>query len=104
MGDRDETMKKLVVSFALSVAVAFATGAAVLDKTYLAADRPAAGETAISESEALVFRSDGDRIYCDLVVDYALRDWGTLKAEFLDYMRNAFPKNEVVLTIETEFV
>ena len=30
--------------------------------------------------------------------------WGTLKAEFLDYMRNAFPKNEVVLTIETEFV
>ena len=39
MGDRDETMKKLVVSFALAVAVAFATGAAVLDKAYLAADR-----------------------------------------------------------------
>ena len=45
-----------------------------------------------------------DRIYCDLVVDYALRDWGSLKAEFLDYMRNIFPENEVVLTIETEFV
>ena len=53
----------MVVSFALSVVVAFATGAAVLDKAYLAADRPVAGEAAISESEALVFRSDGDRIY-----------------------------------------
>lgn len=63
MGDRDEMMKKLVVGFALNVAVAFATGAAVLDKAYLAVDRPAAGEAAISESEALVFRSDGDRIY-----------------------------------------
>ena len=54
---------RIAVSFVLSVAVVFATGAAVLDKTYLAADRPAAGEAAISESEALVFRSDGDRIY-----------------------------------------
>ena len=39
------------------------TRAAVLDKAYLSADRPAAGEAAISESEALVFRSGGDRIY-----------------------------------------
>ena len=37
--------------------------AAVLDKAYLSADRPAAGEATISESEALVFRSGGDRIY-----------------------------------------
>ena len=63
MGDRDESMKKLAVSFALSVVVAFVTGAAVLDKAYLTMDRPAVGESAISESEALVFRSDGDRIY-----------------------------------------
>lgn len=56
-------MEKLTVSFVLNVAVAFATGAAVLDKAYLAVDRPATGEAAISESEALVFRSDGDRIY-----------------------------------------
>ena len=37
--------------------------AAVLDKDYLSADRPAAGEAEISRSEALVFRSGGDRIY-----------------------------------------
>ena len=41
--------------------------AAVLDKAYLAADRPAADEAAISESEALVFRSGGDRIYGQLL-------------------------------------
>ena len=37
--------------------------AAVLNKAYLSADRPAEGETAISKSEALVFSSGGDRIY-----------------------------------------
>ena len=37
--------------------------AAVLDKAYLSADRPVGGEAEISESEALVFRSGGDRIY-----------------------------------------
>ena len=56
-------MKNLTVSFVLSVVAVFAARAVVLDKAYLAADRPAAGEAAISESEALVFRSDGDRIY-----------------------------------------
>ena len=56
-------MEKLMMSFALSAVVAFATGAAVLDKAYLTVDRPAEGEAAISESEALVFRSGGDCIY-----------------------------------------
>ena len=42
-------------------------GAAVLDKAYLSADRPAAGEAAISRSEALVFRSGGDPIYGQLL-------------------------------------
>ena len=65
-------MKKLVVSchvlrsicaggwlFAVGVAMATGARAAVLDKTYLSADRPAVGETTISESEALVFRPGG---------------------------------------------
>ena len=56
-------MKNLTVSFMLSVAATFAARAVVLDKAYLAADRPASGEAAISRSEALVFRSGGDRIY-----------------------------------------
>ena len=56
-------MKNLTVSFMLSVVAVFAARAVVLDKAYLAADRPAEGEAAISRSEALVFRSGGDRIY-----------------------------------------
>ena len=56
-------MKNLTVSFMLSVVAVFAARAVVLDKAYLAADRPAEGEAAISRSEALVFRSGSDRIY-----------------------------------------
>ena len=56
-------MKNLMVSFLLSVVAVCAAQAVVLDKAYLAADRPAEGEATISRSEALVFRSGGDRIY-----------------------------------------
>ena len=58
----------------------------------------------VKSFHAIYLEPGTDRIYCDLVVDYALRDWESLKSEFLDYMRSAFPKNEVVLTVETEFV
>lgn len=44
------------------------------------------------------------RLYCDLIVDYELRDWGLLRGEFTDFMRESFPERELVLTIETEFV
>jgi len=43
-------------------------------------------------------------LYCDLIVDYKLRDWDALETEFKDYMREYFPDKEIVLTIETEFV
>ena len=56
-------MKNLAVSFLLSVVAVFAARAVVLGKAYLAADRPAEGEAAISRSEALVFRSGGDCFY-----------------------------------------
>ena len=56
-------MKNLTVSFLLSAVAVFAARAVVLNKAYLTADRPAEGEAAISRSEALVFRSGGDRIY-----------------------------------------
>ena len=56
-------MKNLMVSFLLSVVAVCAAQAVVLDKAFLAADRPAEGEATISRSEALVFRSGGDRIY-----------------------------------------
>lgn len=44
------------------------------------------------------------RLYCDLIVDYELRDWGLLRGEFTGFMRESFPEYELVLTIETEFV
>ena len=44
------------------------------------------------------------KLYCDIVVDYSLKDWEGLRTEFLAYMKEAFPEHEVVLTIETEFV
>lgn len=45
-----------------------------------------------------------DRIYCDFVVDYKLRDWEGLKKEFLDFMEEKYPGRPVELTVETEFV
>ena len=56
-------MKKGLFTFSLLLFTSLVARAAVLDKAYLAADRPAAGEAEISRSEALVFRSGGDRIY-----------------------------------------
>ena len=58
--------KKELFTFSLLLFTSLLTSVAqavVLDKTYLSADRPADGEAAISRSEALVFRSGGDRIY-----------------------------------------
>lgn len=43
-------------------------------------------------------------LYCDLIVDYALRDWDALGAEFKKYMKAYYPDKEIRLTIETEFV
>ena len=58
----------------------------------------------VKSFHAIYLEPGTGRIYCDLVVDYALRDWEPLREEFVGYMKNAFPENEVVLTIETEFV
>ena len=43
-------------------------------------------------------------LYVDLVVTYKLRDWEQLEKDFKDYMSTLYPDNEIVLTIETEFV
>lgn len=43
-------------------------------------------------------------IYCDLVVDYSLRDWDALEEEFRAYMREQYPQNRVEVVIETEYV
>lgn len=43
-------------------------------------------------------------IYCDFIVDYKQRDWDALKTEFEEYMATIYPGQNVILTIETEFV
>ncbi|MDD2956519.1 MAG: cation diffusion facilitator family transporter [Oscillospiraceae bacterium] len=53
---------------------------------------------------ALYLTPDFKQIYCDFVVDYELKDWDGLKADFGDYMGRLYPESELVLTIETEFV
>ena len=44
------------------------------------------------------------RLYCDLVVDYDLRDREALEAEFRAAMAEVCPGNDIELTIETEYV
>lgn len=58
----------------------------------------------VKSFHAIYLEPDTDNIYCDLVVSYKLRDWDGLREDFLKYMKNLYPDNEIVLTIETEFV
>ena len=53
---------------------------------------------------AVYLEPETGKLYCDFVVDYKLRDWAGLHDAFIDFMLARFPQNEVVLTIETEFV
>lgn len=53
---------------------------------------------------AIYLEPETNRLYCDLVVDYALKDWDELRRDFSAYLRARFPERELILTIETEFV
>ena len=58
----------------------------------------------VKSFHAVYLEPGTNRLYCDLVVDYALADWEALRADFLDYMKAKVPGRDVVLTVETEFV
>ena len=58
----------------------------------------------VKNFHAVYLEPGANRLYCDLVVDYALADWEELRTDFLDYMQAQVPGRDVVLTIETEFV
>ena len=58
----------------------------------------------VKSFHALYLQPETDRVYLDFVVDYALRDWDSLKNEFLAYMAEKYPEKEIVLTVETEYV
>ncbi len=53
---------------------------------------------------ALYIDPKNNDIYCDLVVDYSLRDWDALEEEFRTYMHERYPQNRVEVVIETEYV
>lgn len=58
----------------------------------------------VKSFHAIYLDPDSDLLYCDLIVEYSLRDWEALEKDFKDYMAAYYPDKEVVLTIETEFV
>ena len=58
----------------------------------------------VSSFHAIYLDADSNKLYCDLVVDYAENDWDSLKKDFTDYMALHFPGHELQLTIETEYV
>ena len=58
----------------------------------------------VKSFHAIYLEPGTNRLYCDFIVDYALKDWDALRAEFVAYMKDKAPAREIVLTIETEFV
>ena len=53
---------------------------------------------------ALYIDPDNEDIYCDVVVDYELKDWEALREEFTAYMSAKYPTRTLHLVIETEYV
>jgi len=58
----------------------------------------------VTSYHALYIDPADKKLYCDLVVDYDLKDWDGLRRDFLALMKEKYPSREPVLTIETEYV
>lgn len=58
----------------------------------------------VTSFHALYIDPSNKDIYVDLVVDYDLRDWDVLRAEFTEYMKNLYPDSRLELVIETNYV
>lgn len=58
----------------------------------------------VKSYHALYIDPKTNDIYCDLVVDYGLRDWDALEEEFRAYMHERYPQNRLEVVIETEYV
>lgn len=59
----------------------------------------------VKSYHAVYLESTSGRLYCDFIVDYALKDWDGLREEFLAALLPQLPGvTEIALTIETEFV
>jgi len=62
------------------------------------------GREHVKSFHAVYLEQETGKIYCDFIVDYKLRDWDGLRAEFADYMAQQYPGHGLELVIETEFV
>ena len=62
------------------------------------------GHEHVKSFHAVYLQPGSDLLYCDLVVDYDLRDWNALRADFIAYMGEHYPDRKVELTVETEYV
>lgn len=62
------------------------------------------GTEHVKSYHALYVQPDDNRIFVDLVVEYALRDWDSLRKNFLAYMAESYPGQPVELVIETDYV
>ena len=58
----------------------------------------------VKSFHAVYIDQRSDKIYCDFIVDYELKDWEELKKEFEQYIAEKYTGKEIVLTIETEYV
>ena len=58
----------------------------------------------VKSFHAVYIDEQADKIYCDFIVDYKLKDWEKLRTEFVEYMAKKYSDKEVILTIETEYV
>lgn len=58
----------------------------------------------VKSFHAVYLDPNSNKLYCDLIVDYALRDWDALRVDFTAYMAEHCPEKEMELTLETEFV
>lgn len=58
----------------------------------------------VKSFHAVYLDPNSNRLYCDLIVDYDLKDWEALSTEFKAYMKDYYPDREIELTIETEYV
>jgi len=58
----------------------------------------------IQSYHAVYIDKSANRIYCDFIVDYDLKDWESVRRNFLDTMNSLYPNHSVELTLETEYV
>lgn len=58
----------------------------------------------VDSYHAVYVSEEEQKIYCDFIVDYRLKDWDKLREDFTAYIAELYPQYKLELTLETEFV